>query len=88
MILTQEFLTENRIEIIDIATEMMALNNFTYVTLKEVLVHFKETGDSEYTISENMEWTIDKMLKIENERFINAKDIIQNQSRKKQGINI
>jgi len=85
---TAEFLRVNRIEIIEIAQEMMAEKNFVYVTLKEVLVSFKDTMTMDYSISENMEWAIDQMAKIENERFVFAKENISIQSRKNQGINL
>ena len=74
--LTNDFLTENRSEIIEVAQEQMNDNNFKYVTLKEVLVNFKETATDDYSISENMEWSISEMAKIEKQRSLLAQDNI------------
>lgn len=88
MILSQEFLTENRNEIIEIAQEQMRENGFEYVTLKEVLVMFKETATDDCTISENMEYVIDQ-LKAKNNSIHNiSAEKIQEESRRKQSINL
>lgn len=76
MALTQDFLTANRNEIIEIANEQMTVACFFYVTLKEVLVNFKETATDDYSISENMEWSISEMAKIEKQRSLAAQDNI------------
>jgi len=76
MTLTQDFLTANRNEIIETANEQMTAACFFYVTLKEVLVNFKETATDDYSISENMEWSISEMAKIEKQRSLVAQDNI------------
>ena len=76
MTLTQDFLTANRNEIIEVANEQMTAASFFYVTLKEVLVNFKETATDDYSISENMEWSISEMAKIEKQRSLVAQDNI------------
>lgn len=88
MKLSQDFLTENRNEIIEIAQEQMRENGFEYVTLKEVLVIFKETATDDCTISENMEYVIDQ-LKAKNNSVHNiSAEKIQEESRRKQSINL
>lgn len=77
MTLTQDFLTANRNEIIEIATAQMAEACFFYVTLKDVLVNFKETATDDYSISDNMEWSISEMAKIEKQRSLVAQDSIE-----------
>jgi hypothetical protein len=76
MTLTQEFLAANRNEIIEVANEQMTAACFFYVTLKEVLVNFKETATDDCSISENMEWSISEMSKIEKQRCLVAQDSI------------
>lgn len=63
----EDFLSENRNEIIEIAQEQMRINGFEYVTLKEVLTMYKDTFDMTMTISEEMEYVID-VLKAENSK--------------------
>jgi len=88
MKLTQEFLTENRNEIIEVAQSQMRASGFEYVSLKEVLVMFKEDSTDDYTISENMEWCIDQLKAKNNASFLVASEKTQAQSRAKQSINI
>lgn len=76
MTLTNDFLTANRNEIIEVANEQMTTACFFYVTLKEVLINFKETATDDYSISENMEWSIYEMAKIEKSRALVAQDNI------------
>lgn len=86
--LTNEFLTANRNEIIEIAQDLMRQNGFEYVSLKEVLVMFSETATDEYTLLEEMEWVIDQLKSKNNASHIMASEKIQIESRKKQSINI
>ena len=86
--LTNEFLTANRNEIIEVAQDLMRTNGFEYVSLKEVLVMFKEDSTDDYTIEENMEWVIDQLKAKNNASHIVASEKIQIESRKKQSINI
>ena len=88
MKLTNEFLTANRNEIIEVANYQMRTNGFEYVSLKEVLVMFKEDSTDDYTIEENMEWVIDQLKAKNNASHIVASEKIQIESRKKQLINI
>lgn len=88
MKLTNEFLTANRNEIIEVANYQMRTNGFEYVSLKEVLVMFKEDSTDDYTIEENMEWVIDQLKAKNNASHIVASEKIQIESRKKQSINI
>ena len=86
--LTNEFLTANRNEIIEIAQDLMRQNGFEYVSLKEVLVMFSETATDEYTLTEEMEWVIDQLKSKNNASHIVAAEKIQIESFKKQSINI
>lgn len=86
--LTNEFLTANRNEIIEVANSQMRVSGFEYVSLKEVLVMFKEDSTDDYTIEENMEWVIDQLKAKNNASHIIASEKIQMESRKKQSINI
>lgn len=86
--LTNEFLTANRNEIIEVAQDLMRQNGFEYVSLKEVLVMFKEDSTDDYTIEENMEWVIDQLKSKNNAYYIVAAEKIQIESFKKQSINI
>lgn len=86
--LTNEFLTANRNEIIEVANSQIRANGFEYVSLKEVLVMFKEDSTDDYTIEENMEWVIDQLKSKNNASHIVASEKIQIESRKKQSINI
>lgn len=88
MKLTNEFLTANRNEIIEVANSQMRANGFEYVSLKEVLVMFKEDSTDDYTIEENMEWVIDQLKAKNNASHVIASEKIQIESRKKQSINI
>jgi len=88
MKLSQDFLTANRNEIIEVAQSQMRENGFEYVSLKEVLVMFKEDSTDDYSISENMEWCIDQLKAKNNASHIVASEKIQIQSRKNQSVNI
>lgn len=76
MTLTQDFLTANRNEIIETANDQMTAACFFYVALKEVLLNFQKTATDDYSISENMEWSISEMAKIEKQRSLVAQDNI------------
>ena len=82
------FLSENRNEIIEIAQQQMRENGFEYVTLKEVLTMYKETFDMTCTISEEMEYVIDQLKSKNNASHNVASEKIRIESLKKQSINI
>jgi hypothetical protein len=88
MKLTKEFLTANRNEIIEIAQDLMRLNGFEYVSLKEVLVLFSETATDKFTLLEEMEYVIDQLKSKNNASYIVASEKIQIQSKLNQSINI
>ena len=72
----ETFLSENRNEIIEIAQEQMRENGFEYVTLKEVLTLYKDTFDMTCTISEEIEYVIDRLKAENNKRALVANDKI------------
>jgi acyl-[acyl carrier protein]--UDP-N-acetylglucosamine O-acyltransferase len=72
----ETFLSENRNEIIEIAQEQMRENGFEYVTLKEVLTMYKDTFDMTMTISEEMEYVIDRLKSENNKRALAYQDNI------------
>jgi len=72
----ETFLSENRNEIIEIAQEQMRANGFEYVTLKEVLTMYKDTFDMTCTISEEIEYVIDRLKAENNKRALVASDKI------------
>ena len=72
----ETFLSENRNEIIKIAQEQMKENGFEYVTLKEVLTMYKDTFDMTMTISEEMEYVIDRLKAENNKRALVSQDNI------------
>jgi len=72
----ETFLSENRNEIIEIAQEKMRENGFEYVTLKEVLTMYKDTFDMTCTISEEIEYVIDRLKAENNKRHLVAQDEI------------
>jgi len=74
--LTNEFLTANRNEIIEIAQDLMRQNGFEYVSLKEVLVMFSETATDEYTLTEEMEYVINQLKAENNKKALVANDKI------------
>jgi acyl-[acyl carrier protein]--UDP-N-acetylglucosamine O-acyltransferase len=84
----ETFLSENRNEIIEIAQEQMRENGFEYVTLKEVLTMYKDTFDMTMTISEEMEYVIDRLKSKNNASYIVSAEKIKIESFKKQSINI
>jgi len=72
----ETFLSENRNEIIEIAQNQRRENGFEYVTLKEVLTMYKDTFDMTMTISEEMEYVIDRLKDENNKRALVANDKI------------
>ena len=76
MKLTNEFLTANRNEIIEIAETQMREAGLVYITLKEVLVSFKETATDEYSLEDEMLYVIDLMKAENNKRSLVAQDEI------------
>jgi excinuclease UvrABC ATPase subunit len=72
----ENFLSENRNEIIEIAQEQMRQNGFEYVTLKEVLTMYKDTFDMTMTISDDIEYVIDRLKSENNKRYLISKDNI------------
>ena len=88
MKLTKEFLTANRNEIIEIAQDLMRVNGFVYVSLKEVLVMFSETASDEFSLVDEMDYVIGKLKSKNNAYHIIAAEKIQIESFKKQSKNI
>jgi len=72
----ETFLSENRSEIIEIAQEQMKSNGFEFVTLKEVLTMYKDTFDMTMTISDVMEYVIDRLKAENNKRALEANEKI------------
>ena len=64
------FLATNREEIIEMAQEKMRDAGFEYVTLKEVLVKYKDICDMIYPISDTLDHVIEE-LKAENNKIYN-----------------
>jgi hypothetical protein len=88
MKLSEDFLTANRNEIIEIAQELMIENGFEYISLKEVLVMFSKTATDEYTLLEEMEWVIGQLKSKNNASHLVASEKIQIQSKLNQSVNL
>lgn len=63
------FLAANREEIIEVAQEKMRDAGFEYVTLKEVLVMYKDACDMIYPIADTLDHVIEELKAENNKRF-------------------